>query len=78
MIYVGSDTHRKLNVNNFWPDPARLNYPPKDPVDIKNELERMRAERLERRKRLEEKAKLLQVENNEQEGIEDNSSNESN
>lgn len=60
MVWVGSDTHRKLNVSNFWPDPARLNYPPKDPVEIKNELERMKQERLEKRKRLEEKARLLQ------------------
>lgn len=66
MVWVGSDTHRKLNVSNFWPDPARLNYPPKDPVEIKTELERMRQERLEKRKRLEEKARLLQSTNPEQ------------
>lgn len=61
MLYVGNDTHRRLNVPNFWPDPARLNYPPKDPVEIKAELERMRQERLEKRKRLEERAKMLNL-----------------
>uniref|UniRef100_A0A060TCS7 ARAD1D45430p n=1 Tax=Blastobotrys adeninivorans TaxID=409370 RepID=A0A060TCS7_BLAAD len=59
MLYVGSDTHRRLNITNFWPDPARLNYPPKDPVEIKAEIERMRQARLAKRERLEEKARML-------------------
>jgi protein PET100 len=64
MIYVGHNTHEKLNVENFWPDPARLNNPPKDPIEIKAEIERMRLQRLERRKRLEERAKELGIEAN--------------
>ncbi|CAN6657257.1 protein Pet100p, mitochondrial [Trichomonascus vanleenenianus] len=66
MLYVGSDTHRKLNIENFWPDPNRLNYPPKDPVEIKAELERMRQERLLKRQRLEEKARALEASSSEQ------------
>ncbi|KAF5113563.1 hypothetical protein DV454_003509 [Geotrichum candidum] len=61
MIWVGVDTHEKLNIPNFRPDPARLNQIPKDPLEIRAEVERMRAERLERRKRLEEKAKRLNI-----------------
>ncbi|KAF5097231.1 hypothetical protein DV451_003929 [Geotrichum candidum] len=61
MIWVGVDTHEKLNIPNFRPDPARLNQIPKDPLEIRAEVERMRAERLERRKRLEEKAKQLNI-----------------
>jgi protein PET100, fungi type len=62
MLYIGTNTHKKLNVNNFWPDPATLNNPPKDPVEIKREVERLRQERLNKRKRLEEKARQLGVE----------------
>lgn len=61
MIYVGHNTHAKLNLPDFWPDPARLNNPPKDPVEIKAEIERMRFQRLERRKALEEKAKAMGI-----------------
>ncbi|ANB15007.1 Pet100p [Sugiyamaella lignohabitans] len=61
MIYVGTDTHEKLNLPNFWPDPNRLNIPPKDPVEIKAEIARLKAQRLERRKVLEERAKELGI-----------------
>lgn len=61
MLWVGHNTHEKLNVENFWPDPARMNRPPTDPVEIQAEVERMRLERVARRKRLEEKAKELGI-----------------
>lgn len=61
MVWVGVDTHEKLNIPNFRPDPARLNQIPKDPVEIRAEVERMRAARAERRARLEEKARLLNI-----------------
>jgi protein PET100 len=61
MIWVGIDTHEKLNIPNFRPDPARLNQIPKDPLEIRAEVERMRAARIERRKRLEEKARRLNI-----------------
>lgn len=58
MLYIGNNTHGKLNVEDFWPDPNRLNQIPKDRVELKKEIERMRLERLERRKRREERARL--------------------
>lgn len=61
MIWVGVDTHEKLNIPNFQPDPARLNQIPKDPVEIRAEVERMRKARAEKRARLEEKARLLNI-----------------
>lgn len=61
MIWVGIDTHEKLNIPNYQPDPARLNQIPKDPAEIRAEVERMRRERAERRQRLEEKAKRLNM-----------------
>ncbi|KAF5092863.1 hypothetical protein D0Z03_002661 [Geotrichum reessii] len=73
MIWVGIDTHEKFNVPKYQPDPARLNQIPKDPVEIRAEVERMRAERIERRKRLEEKARRLNMlpldEENKDEGL---------
>lgn len=59
MLYVGQNTHQRLNVPNFWPDPERLNNPPKDPIEIKAEIERMRQDRVEKRQRLEDKAKEM-------------------
>lgn len=50
MFYVGSNTHEKLNVVDFWPDPNRLNQIPKDRVELKMELARMREERLAKQK----------------------------
>lgn len=61
MYYVGTDTDRKFNVPGFWPDPETLNKIPKEPHEIKAELARMKAARLEKRKRLEEKAKELGI-----------------
>lgn len=57
MLYIGNNTHDKLNIEDFWPDPNRLNQIPKDRVELKLEIERLRqerAERRERRKKLEE------------------------
>lgn len=61
MVWVGIDTHEKLNIPNFRPDPSRLNQIPKDPVEIRAEVERMRIARAEKRARLEEKARLLNI-----------------
>lgn len=49
MFYIGHNTHDKLNITDFWPDPARLNQIPKDRVELKMEIERMRQERLARK-----------------------------
>lgn len=49
MYYLGRHTHDKLNVPDFWPDPARLNQIPKDRVELKMEIERLRKERLEKK-----------------------------
>lgn len=59
MIWVGHDTHEKLNIPSFWPDPSRLHQIPKDPEELRAEIARMRQARLEKRKRLEEEAKNL-------------------
>lgn len=61
MYYVGTDTDKKFNVPGFWPDPATLNKIPKEPHEIQAELARMRAARAEKRKRLEEKARALGI-----------------
>lgn len=55
MYYVGIDADKKFNVPGFWPDPETTNQIPKEPYEIKAELARMKKERLEKRKRLEEK-----------------------
>lgn len=55
MLYVGNRTHDKLNIEDFWPDPNRLNQIPKDRIELKLEIERLRQERAERRKRREAK-----------------------
>ena len=51
MLYIGNNTHDKLNIEDFWPDPNRLNQIPKDRVELKLEIERLRQERAERRER---------------------------
>ncbi|GME87531.1 unnamed protein product [[Candida] boidinii] len=61
MYYVGIDTDRKFSVPGYWPDPDTLNKIPKEPYEIQAELARMRAAKIERRKRLEEKAKALGI-----------------
>ncbi|CDK25644.1 unnamed protein product [Kuraishia capsulata CBS 1993] len=61
MYYVGIDTDKKFNVPGFWPDPATLNKIPKEKYEIQAELARMKEARIEKRKRLEEKAKALGI-----------------
>ncbi|GME68819.1 unnamed protein product [[Candida] boidinii] len=61
MYYVGIDTDRKFSVPGYWPDPDTLNKIPKEPYEIQAELARMRAAKIERRKRLEEKAKAMGI-----------------
>lgn len=61
MVWVGHDTHEKLNVPSFWPDPSRLHQIPKDPEELRAEIARMRKARLEKRQRLEEEAARLGV-----------------
>lgn len=62
MYYVGLDTDLKFNLPGFWPDPSTLNQVPKEPHEIQAEVARIRRERAERRRRLEEKAKELGIE----------------
>lgn len=57
MYYVGVDADKKFNVPGFWPDPETTNKIPKERHEIQAELARMKKERLEKRKRLEEKLK---------------------
>lgn len=57
MFYIGHYTHDKLNVPDFWPDPNRLNQIPKDRVELKKEIERLRQERLARKQAKLEAAK---------------------
>lgn len=61
MYYVGIDTDRKFNVPGYWPDPDTLNKIPKEPHEIQAELARIRQARIDKRKRLEEKARLLGI-----------------
>lgn len=61
MVWVGHDTHEKLNVPSFWPDPSRLHQIPKDPEELRAELQRMRNARAEKRKRLEDEALKLNI-----------------
>ena len=64
MYYVGIDTDKKFNVPGFWPDPKTLNKIPTEPHEIQAELARMRAARIEKRKRLEKKAEELGIDLN--------------
>lgn len=59
MYWVGLDSDRKFNMPGFWPDPATLNQVPKEPHEIKAEIARIRRARLEKRQRLEAKAREL-------------------
>lgn len=59
MVWVGNNTHEKLNIPSFWPDPSRLNQIPKDPEELRAEIARMRKARAEKRKMLEEEAERL-------------------
>ncbi|KAG0684086.1 hypothetical protein C6P40_003504 [Pichia californica] len=67
MYYVGIDTDRKFNVPGYWPDPDTLNKIPKEPHEIQAELARIRQAKIEKRKRLEEKAKALGITPDEEE-----------
>ena len=59
MYWAGLDSDRKFNMPGFWPDPATLNQVPKEPHEIKAEVARIRRARLEKRQRLEAKAREL-------------------
>lgn len=61
MTYVGVNADEKFNLPGFWPDPATLNQIPKEKHEIQAELARIRRERMEKRKRLEAKAKELGI-----------------
>ncbi|KAL6941324.1 hypothetical protein ACO0RG_002452 [Hanseniaspora osmophila] len=55
MYYIGIDTHKKLHVEGFWPDPETLNKVPKERYEIEAELARMKKERLQKRLKLQER-----------------------
>ncbi|RLV94476.1 hypothetical protein JA1_001738 [Spathaspora sp. JA1] len=65
MYYVGLDTDTKFNLPGFWPDPTTLNQVPKEPHEIQAELARIKHARLEKRKKLEQRAKELGIEEDE-------------
>lgn len=67
MYYVGIDTDRKFNVPGYWPDPDTLNKIPKEPHEIQAELARIRQAKIEKRKRLEERARQLGITPDEEE-----------
>lgn len=62
MTYAGVNSDDKFNLPGFWPDPATLNQIPKERHEIQAELARIKRERLEKRRRLEEKARELGIE----------------
>ncbi|CAI5757383.1 unnamed protein product [Candida verbasci] len=61
MYYVGLNTDEKFNLPGFWPDPSTLNQIPKEPHEIQAEIARIKRARLEKRKRLEERARELGI-----------------
>ncbi|EDK45324.1 hypothetical protein PVL30_002993 [Lodderomyces elongisporus] len=61
MYYVGLNTDEKFNLPGFWPDPTTLNQIPKEPHEIQAEVARIRKARLEKRARLEAKARELGI-----------------
>lgn len=61
MIYSGMNPDEKFNLPGFWPDPATLNQIPKERHEIQAEVARIKRERIEKRKRLEEKARELGI-----------------
>lgn len=72
MYYVGLDTDKKFNLPGFWPDPSTLNQIPKEPHEIQAEIARIRRTRIEKRKRLEEKARELGItEDYDEDSVED-------
>jgi protein PET100 len=55
MYYFGTNLDRRFSVPDFWPKPEQLHKIPTEKEEIKGELDRLRARRLElRRRRLEE------------------------
>lgn len=61
MYYVGIDTDRKFNLPGYWPDPDTLNKIPKEPHEIQAELARIKQAKIEKRLRLEQRAKELGI-----------------
>ncbi|ODV68882.1 hypothetical protein HYPBUDRAFT_147412 [Hyphopichia burtonii NRRL Y-1933] len=61
MYYVGLNPERKFNLPGYWPDPETLNQVPKEPHEIQAEVARIRRMRMEKRKRLEAKARELGI-----------------
>ncbi|KAI5962402.1 uncharacterized protein KGF55_003478 [Candida pseudojiufengensis] len=59
MYYVGLDTDKKFNLPGFWPDPKTLNQIPKEPHEIQAEVARIKKNRIDKRNRLEAKAREL-------------------
>lgn len=60
-IQTSSKEGKKFNLPGFWPDPSTLNQIPKEPHEIQAEIARIRRARIEKRKRLEEKARELGI-----------------
>lgn len=61
MYYVGIDTDRKFNLPGYWPDPDTLNKIPKEPHEIQAELARIRQAKIDKRLRLEQRARELGI-----------------
>jgi len=58
MYYFGTNLDQKFSVPDFWPRPNQTHKIPFEKEEIDSELARLKARRLElRRKRLEEEAK---------------------
>ena len=51
MYYFGTNLENRFQVPDFWPKPEQTNRIPFEKKEIQNELERLRARRLERRAR---------------------------
>lgn len=61
MYYVGIDTDRKFNLPGYWPDPDTLNKIPKEPHEIQAELARIRQAKIDKRLRLEQRAREMGI-----------------
>lgn len=59
MYYFGTNLDKKFTVPDFWPRPEQTNKIPYEREDIAEELERLKARRLERRQmRLQAEARM--------------------
>jgi protein PET100 len=58
MYYFGTNLENRFAVPDFWPKPEELNKIPFEKKEIQSELERLKAQRLERRARRLEAEKL--------------------